>query len=363
VALDGVARTAYDAARGKLAATSRGYFGDEFARCFCAEGPSPAPLINRGHYVRVAAIGSLCEQFLHAARGHAPQIVSLGAGFDTRYWQLHAAGEAPAMYIEIDQPPVVCRKCELIAAEPALLAALPEGAAAVGTDMSHVGSSCYQLRSADVRDVAALEAALGAAGWDPGKPTLVLLECLLVYLPPDAATAVLQLFASKANRVVLAGYEQIKPDDAFGRTMMDNLRRRDCPLLGLPACPDNAAQVARCEAAGYARAEAIDLLEYYERVLSADERGRVASLELLDEVEEWSMLMQHYCAVLAVRDVEGGGGLPDGGEGGAGEGAAQLLFAQLLLRAPVGRPYPPSRMPLGRGRVAHGSEKPLSQAR
>ena len=93
--LDGVARTAYDAARGKVAASSRGYFGDEFAHCFCAEGPTPGPLINRGHYVRVAAVGSVCEQFLHAARGHEPQIVSLGAGFDTRFWQLAAAGEAP----------------------------------------------------------------------------------------------------------------------------------------------------------------------------------------------------------------------------------------------------------------------------
>jgi hypothetical protein len=77
--LDGVARTAYDASRGKVAAVARGYFGDDFAHCFCAEGPSPGPLINRGHYVRVAAIGSLCEQFLRCARSQQPQIVSIGA--------------------------------------------------------------------------------------------------------------------------------------------------------------------------------------------------------------------------------------------------------------------------------------------
>ena len=104
--LDGVARTAYDASRGKVAAVARGYFGDDFAHCFCAEGPSPGPLINRGHYVRVAAIGSVCEQFLHAARGQQPQIVSIGAGFDTRFWQLAAAGMAPSLYIEVDQHPM-----------------------------------------------------------------------------------------------------------------------------------------------------------------------------------------------------------------------------------------------------------------
>ena len=99
--LDGVARTAYDASRGKVAAVARGYFGDDFAHCFCAEGPSPGPLINRGHYVRVAAIGSLCEQFLRCARSQQPQIVSIGAGFDTRFWQLAAAGMAPSLRIPL----------------------------------------------------------------------------------------------------------------------------------------------------------------------------------------------------------------------------------------------------------------------
>ena len=343
--LDGVARTAYDASRGKVAAVARGYFGDDFARCFCAEGPSPGPLINRGHYVRVAAIGSLCEQFLHAARGQQPQIVSIGAGFDTRFWQLAAAGMAPSLYIEVDQRPIVACKVEIVAAQPALLAALPEGAACLGTE--HVSSARYQLRAADVRDEAALEAALAEAGWDETRPTLVLLECVLVYLPPAAAAGVLRLFGRRARRCVAAVYEQIGPDDAFGRMMVANLRARDCALLGLSACPDIESQVARCRSAGFtARAEAVDLLGYHSEVLSDGERARVSSLEPLDELEEWRLLMAHYCIVLAVKDAAGGGG-----EGGGGRDAAgtEALFGDLLLRAPVLRPFPPASTPLGRG--------------
>ena len=126
-----------------------------------------------------------------------------------------------------------------------------------------------------MRVVAQLQGALEAAGFDGTRPTLVLLECVLVYLPPDAAAAVLAWFACHAERVVLVGYEQIRPDDAFGRTMMENLKRRDCPLLGLGACPDEAAQVARCKAAGYTKAEALDLEAYYATVLTHVERASI----------------------------------------------------------------------------------------
>lgn len=331
--IGGVERTAYDASRGKAAAAARGYFGDDFTHHFCGLGPSPGPLINRGQHVRVAAVGSICEQFLAATRGHDAQIVSIGAGFDTRFWQLSATGEAPRLFVELDQPLIVARKSAIIAEQPALLAALPEGAACVGAES--VASERYQLRAADVRDSAQLGKALADAGWDADRPTLVLLECVLVYLPPEEAVAVLTWFSQRSARVVLAGYEQIKPGDAFGRTMLENLRRRDCPLLGLPACPELASQVARCHAAGYARAEALDLLTYHGTVIAQAERARTASLELLDEVEEWQMLMQHYCVMMAVRDV------PE-----------TPMFGTLSLQAPVSRPFPVSSTPLAHGRQA-----------
>lgn len=43
----------------------------------------------------------------------------------------------------------------------------------------------YCLLPADLRDIAQLAAALEAAGLDPEAPTLVLSECVLVYLQPQ----------------------------------------------------------------------------------------------------------------------------------------------------------------------------------
>ena len=40
----------------------------------------------------------------------------------------------------------------------------------------------------------------------------------------------------------------------------------------------------------------------YERLIDEDEKRRVAKIELLDEFEEWHMIMRHYCIVCASFD-------------------------------------------------------------
>ena len=42
------------------------------------------------------------------------QVVSLGAGFDTCFWQLSAAGAAPRLFVEIDQESIVQRKSAIL---------------------------------------------------------------------------------------------------------------------------------------------------------------------------------------------------------------------------------------------------------
>ena len=105
--LEGVERTSEDAQNGKIAAINAGYYEDPFVKAFVPVlGPNPGPLINRGHYLRVAAVGSLCEQFLDTVPLQLAQIISLGAGFDTRFWQLSASGRRPRLYVELDRPAV-----------------------------------------------------------------------------------------------------------------------------------------------------------------------------------------------------------------------------------------------------------------
>ena len=76
----------------------------------------------------------------------------------------------------MDSELVVAEKQRLIRLSPALLAAAGAAAGAAGSMAAATG---YHLVAADLRDVAAVDAALRAEGLDAGKPTLVLAECVL----------------------------------------------------------------------------------------------------------------------------------------------------------------------------------------
>ena len=49
--------------------------------------------------------------------------------------------------------------------------------------------------------------------------------------------------------------------------------------------------------------QVITMLQAYDQLVSKDEKLRVAKLEIFDEVEEWNMLMSHYCLTTAVRNM------------------------------------------------------------
>jgi tRNA wybutosine-synthesizing protein 4 len=71
-----------------------------------------------------------------------------------------------------------------------------------------------------------LEGALSSASWDPLAPTYVLCECVLVYMEPEHSAALVRWFGERCPRAVGVVYEQINPDDAFGRQMVLNLQVR-----------------------------------------------------------------------------------------------------------------------------------------
>ena len=321
--MDALASTAMHAAQGKAAAVAAGYWTDPFASFFAHAGESPGPLINRGQYVRVAAIRSIVQGFLEAtAAAQMPaQIVSLGAGFDALFWQLSAAGVAPRLYIELDQSSIVRRKRELISSTPALRRAVVPLAA----NTSHGGASGYTLAEVDLNDVNQLAVALEEGGWQAAEPTLIIAECLLMYLRPEVSDALVGWFANRAPCAALIAYDAIGPYDRFGQMMMDNLKRRGCPLLGLRDLPDTAAHEARCMRLGWNRACAMSMLSYHDHVISAAERMRICKIAMLDELEEWRMLLEHYCVVLAVREPS----VPDG---------APAPLSNLELRTPAIRP-------------------------
>jgi len=85
-----------------------GYLEDVCAREFLAPGEQIVkryPIINRGTYVRTTAIDRLVKRFLDTEPGHPKQIISLGAGSDTRFWRLCCNADdasSSVVYHELD---------------------------------------------------------------------------------------------------------------------------------------------------------------------------------------------------------------------------------------------------------------------
>lgn len=79
-----------DAAHSRLSAVRQGYLTDPYLTPLVPRArfvPTRAPLMNVGTYVRATAIDMLVESWLNREGGKC-QIVSLGAGSDTRFWRL-----------------------------------------------------------------------------------------------------------------------------------------------------------------------------------------------------------------------------------------------------------------------------------
>ena len=55
-------------------------------------------------------------------------------------------------------------------------------------------------------------------------PTLFLSECVLVYMAVKDSSQLIAWAASRWERAAFVIYEQIRPHDAFGRVMMQNLK-------------------------------------------------------------------------------------------------------------------------------------------
>lgn len=324
-----------DAAVSKLSACLLGYYEDEYMKVFVRKQTRRSPLINRGYYARVAAMDIVIGRFLaSASAGGATrtQVVVMGAGSDTTFFRLRARGTLPSVYVEVDLRGVVKKKLGVMARHAGVREALgvrAEDVQAAIADRS--GSTALQgpgfaLACADLRDTEGLEQVLrGVAGFDMDAPTLFVSECVLCYVDPASSDALLAWALARFRSAALVTYEQILPDDAFGRTMLGHFERRGCPLLSIRAFPDVEAQEKRFRKHGFSQVEVFDMNDVYYKCLDRDDVRRAEKLEIFDEFEEWHMMQAHYVVALAVRDAPAQGGALGG----------LLSELKLLLKTPA----------------------------
>lgn len=348
-----VQSTDLDALSSKFSAVQRGYLEDEFIDVFVAgirqsaasQGPGSArrsasqfqpklPLINRGTFVRHYAVDVLVNRFLAAKKpGQRVQIISLGAGSDTRpftLWSKEPEYRNEVLYHEIDFPVSVERKRGVIVQDSRLrdVVGLGEGdfekeaesntlsAVSPQNDTlqkvvlsqqkqpfqpsppssSSLHTSRYHLHGIDLRDIGP---GFTLEGSDPSLPTLVISECCLCYLEPDQAKQVVSWITSSFRDSTIVMYEPLSGQDQFGQVMIENLASRGISIPSMTRFPSLESQIERFKSAGYTDVLATSMDVIHDSWLSTDDQRRIHSLEFLDEREELMLLLRHYCVVWA----------------------------------------------------------------
>ncbi|KAI6751023.1 hypothetical protein HG530_014473 [Fusarium avenaceum] len=327
-----------DASVSRLSAVDLGYLDDPYAQYFVqsTDGPAPRrlPIINRGTYTRTVSLDTLIESFLSEDEsvepGSAPkQIISLGAGTDTRPFRLFANKSRPGLiYHELDFEVVTSKKLRTVQATPVLRSILtnatqvnerswsskPSGSEYYchGQDLRSFSVSEPKTEGNDTQSQPQDQPEVTLPGLRTDIPTLLLSECCLCYLSVTEASDVINFFGSRIPNLATIIYEPIRPDDAFGKMMVSNLAARRIQMPTLQMYPTPEDQRARMSKAGFKMVHHKTIEDIWQNWVPPEEKQRVDSLEGLDEVEEWKLLAAHYIVLWASKG-NGFGGWGNGG--------------------------------------------------
>jgi len=300
--MEDISMTNDDATESKFWATKLGYFDDPYVKLFLAHPEKvkkKGPIIHKGYHTRVTAIRNLISQFLRAG---GKQIVSLGAGFDTNYFILKTQHKnIDIQYFEVDYSSIVKQKATFIDRSTELKSFFTTWTYENG----NYTSSDYHLIGADIRELETLEKLLTQYGLSPDLPTLLLSECVLIYISSNFSSNILQWASGYFKSSMFIIYEMILPHDGFGKMMIQNLNERGVSLSSYQQYPDLESQKKRMLDLGFSFSEALDMNSIGSKLLEKEDVRRVSRLEPLDEFEELILIQAHYCIVIGTKDKSG----------------------------------------------------------
>lgn len=298
-----IQETDTDALSSKYSAYRKKYLRDPYIETLvhhaCQENANLArsfvdklPLINRGTYVRNKSIDLLVDAFINAQSAGRKQIISLGAGSDTRPFHVLKKTQS-VIYHELDFAVSTSRKLRAILGNQELVQIVGNNAA---HDENELHSEIYHLHAVDLRTLNCDSALL--KGMDPSVETLVISECCLCYMEQDQSAAVINwLTAHLDYGLGIILYEPIGKNDSFGQVMIHNLAQRGISLPTLTKYPTLESQIKRLQDHGFHYADSADIHHIHDTWLDEADRLRIDALEVLDEREEMNLLLEHYCVV------------------------------------------------------------------
>lgn len=312
----GVQATNDEAFLAKTSAAAKKYFDDPYlmamssAMSLLSTDKTQSirqPMINRGTFARVHVIRRAASTFLSAVNAKMSfpeaQIISFGAGFDTLPFRVLSDMTFPCVrYVELDFEGIVRRKADIFASSPTLTAVFESMTrnADGGVTARTKHGSVYQLCVCDIRNVDNILQVFSVAGVSYNSPVLFVTECVLVYLEPSVSDELIQAMSAKFSSMqAFISFDPVEPSDPFGRQMVMNVACRGSPFLGISKYPSVESQISRFRQAGWEHVDGFSMSDVFKSKLGKEETKRLNRLEMLDEVEEWMMMMDHYCFVWA----------------------------------------------------------------
>ncbi|NWY07820.1 TYW4 protein, partial [Nothoprocta ornata] len=297
--------TGDSSALSKSSAAARGYVRDRFVALLAGRRRRRAPLVHRGYYVRARAVDHCVRDFLLKTQSCArTQILSLGAGFDSLYFRLKDMGLlSHTVVCEVDFPNVACQKAALIKGIKEL-SSLVGDAGGEGLGAIAFSGKDYKLLGVDLSELSKLEIALQEAGLDKEVPTLFLAEVVLTYMENSRSDALVQWAADCFSQACFVLYEQMHPEDPFGRVMQRHFNQLNSPLHSLAQYPDHEMQRRRFLQNGWSECSVMDMNEFFTFCVPEDEQRRVQALEPFDEYEEWHLKCSHYFILTAAKGMK-----------------------------------------------------------
>ncbi|KAI1004807.1 hypothetical protein K3495_g3406 [Podosphaera aphanis] len=316
-----------DAAVSRLSAVSSGYLSDSFASFFVqGQNSRRLPLINRGTYVRTTAIDLLINIFLAPddlpQNTQRKQIISLGAGTDTRYFRLRQQNRhTNVIYHEFDFPSVSeAKMCTVMGNSslstcynfeypwPTLQSLEGHSEPKEWGFVRQEGNAqeiIYCFHPCDLRKIITSESVQSFTALRFDIPTLILSECCLCYMDVLESSQLIRWFTDKVKSTGIIMYEPIGTDDSFGKMMVTNLASRNIVMPSLNHYKSLNDQKLRLKELGFNDkypkngCEAETMEKIWDEWVPVGERERIDLLEGLDELEEWQMLARHYAIVWA----------------------------------------------------------------
>lgn len=303
--------TAKESLSSKYSAYCLRYFADplvSYMQMRINRGNPPtkrAPMINRGYYSRVVSVERALSRFLKVFKDQQRQLLFLGCGYDTLGLKTLSEYSKVSCF-EVDFSDVIGQKSHAISSERRLLHCVSKDTVVSSTAEFLIAEGLYKigeltLLASDLRDVDSVTNMLIANGFDPTLPTFILTECVLVYLSKDAATSLCNKLGSILTQAVWITYDMVTPEDAFGKTMVKNLKSASFDVPGIIDYPTLVSQEQRFLQCGWNDARSITMLNYYNSYIDEADKKRLSKLEILDEFEEWNLLMSHYSLTIATK--------------------------------------------------------------